>query len=452
MSKVVDFLKPGLCLNRSPESGVLAKIFVFWTILWIPHVGFASDISAAWDRQADPQKNEVVFRPKQSDPDVDILVKYYPAKPLESKGIDEWLRNRLFNSKAPRGEWKGAGKVIRDNVNLSHGYRSFTQQNGTTGVIIANALSLDQQSVRLSILVFTKNDKNKAYLDQAQKLMVDMINIEKQRVAASGGKLNIESASNKKATKHLAKEKAKQYQYTTPPGEGLSMDQIEALLYTFDFHYAYGGMRMDEDAFLLTKDGRVMKDIPVAPDILDVEKSRSEDSKRWGWWQHDGENYRFAWPDDRHRFELPRGRQIVARPIPPGTRLEGTWGGSSSYTSLDFSSSSFWGITLNKQGRFRKYSSSMMQGGGMSGAGPLVTAASDDEGSAVSVIGNSVGGGSSKRKNSPESNRSGSYYFDGYNLTLTYDNGIIKRVATFTTGDNFYSIWIEGGDLSRQDD
>jgi hypothetical protein len=59
-------------------------------------------------------------------------------------------------------------------------------------------------------------------------------------------------------------------------------------------HYAYGGMRMDEYSFLLTKGGRVMKKVPVVPEILDVERSRINDPDRWGWWQYDGEDYRFA--------------------------------------------------------------------------------------------------------------------------------------------------------------
>jgi hypothetical protein len=168
------------------------KTFLIGAFLWMPNPSFAIDQSVAWDRQVDPVKNEVTFRPNQSDPEVDILVKYYPAKPLGGKSADAWLRDRLLNSKAPRGIWKDAGKVVRDNANLSHGQRRFTQPDGTTGVIIANALSLDQQSVRLSILLFSQNNKNFAYLEKAQALLVDFADLEKKRVAAESGKSNIE--------------------------------------------------------------------------------------------------------------------------------------------------------------------------------------------------------------------------------------------------------------------
>jgi hypothetical protein len=453
ISRIVSKRKVDRVSIRLVKSVALMKALLIGAIIWGPFTSSADDQTAAWDRQVDPLKNEVIFRPNQSDPEVDILVKYYPAKPLGGKGADTWLGERLLKSKAPRGIWKGPGKVVRDTANLSHGQRRFTKPDGTTGVIIANAVSFDQQSVFLSILVLSQTDKNLAYLEQAQALLVDFVDQEKQRFVSAGGKLNIESSNKGEKSKPTTQKISKQYEYTTPPGEGLSADQIEAFVYTFDFHYAYGGMRMDEYSFLLTKDGRVMKKVPVAPAILDVERSRINDPDRWGWWQYDGEDYRFAWPDNREKYSLPRGRQMIGKPIPPGTRLEGTWSDSSSYSSLGYSSSSFWGVTLDKQGRFRKYRNSMMQAGGMSGGGgPLVTSASNDEGSALSVIGNSVGGGSSRKSNSPEAKRSGSYYFDGYNLTLTFDSGLVKRVATFTTGEDYNSIWFDGGDLSRKKD
>jgi hypothetical protein len=117
---------------------------------------------------------------------------------------------------------------------------------------------------------------------------------------------------------------------------------------------------------------------------------------------------------------------MICRPIPPGTRLEGTWSDLSSNSSLGYSSSSLWGFTLDKQERCRKDRNSLMQAGGMiGGGGPLVTSTSNDEGSALSVIGYSVGRGSSRKSNSAEAKRSGSYYFDGYNLTLIFDSVLV---------------------------
>ena len=43
----------------------------------------------------------------------------------------------------------------------------------------------------------------------------------------------------------------------------------------------------------------------------------------------------------------------------------------------------------------------------------------------------------------------GEYEFDGYRLTLKYDDGRVVHLATFTTKDQG-SIWFEGNSLSKQ--
>jgi hypothetical protein len=236
------------------------------------------------------------------------------------------------------------------------------------------------------------------------------------------------------------------YPYVTNPGDGIPNDQIETILYTYNDNHIMGGIQTDEEVYLLMKDGRVMDGIPVTPDRLDVAKSRSREPDRWGWWKYDGERYSFAWNVDRNHFVIPSGRQVKGKPIPPGTRLNGEWGASSSYASLDFSSTSFWGVFLNQSGRFKKYRNDMMQAGGeMEYKGPMITTYHDDEGSVTSVIGSNVGGGSRRKNNRPDSDRIGAYAFEGYTLILRYDNGVEKRLVTFATSDDFRGIWFEDG-------
>jgi hypothetical protein len=243
------------------------------------------------------------------------------------------------------------------------------------------------------------------------------------------------------------------YQFVTEPGKGISNSQIETILYTYKENYNSGGIEIDEAIYLLMKDGRVRKGLPVAPNILDVAKSRSREPDRWGWWKYDHNRYSFAWNIDRKQYSTPYGKQMRSVPIPAGTRLQGDWGGSSSFVSLDFSSVSFWGVWLDKNGRFRRYRNNSMQAGGPMANYPsdLVTGYSDDEGSIVTVIGPNVGGGTRTKNNRPDSHRIGSYEFDDYNLTLKYDNGVERRLPTFATNDSFRSIWFEGGRLSRKD-
>ncbi|MEW8630978.1 MAG: hypothetical protein AB2591_13365 [Candidatus Thiodiazotropha sp.] len=242
------------------------------------------------------------------------------------------------------------------------------------------------------------------------------------------------------------------YAYVTDPGNGVANDQIETILYTYKDNFTTGGMDTDEEIYLLMKDRRVMDGIPVAPDRLDVAKSRSREPDRWGWWKYDGERYSFAWDVDRNNYVIPAGNQIKGKPIPVGTHLDGEWGASSSYVSLDFSSTSFWGVYMDQSGRFKRYHNNMMQAGGeMQNMGPMVTAYSDDEGSVTSVIGSNVGGGTRSKNNRPDSDRVGSYAFDGYTLTLKYDNGIVKYLVTFATNDKHSGIWFEGGLLNHKE-
>lgn len=542
-----------------------------WSLLifiWLPSLSFAYGIPTGWSQQFDNQKKTSIFKPKYADTETDILVKYYPSVLLEHQGVDRWLRNKLANSKAPKGEWSGEEVVLRYTANLATGVRSFTKPDGSVSLLVARAYTADLHFVRLSVMIYTVNDKNKAYLEQAKKIASNITEIENADALAeerghnfetpppklknlevgipikpgryvgsrikdkkagglyeiilyengeyeflnseekpgnyvyslATGRLDIAGDFNnlsfrpksyycvyglhkqtgketiyardddnrfrltwhnppdrlppsaRKELEALEKKQADRYKYVTNPGEGVTPDQIEAILYTFDDYYRSGGMQRDEEAYLLMKDGRVMDNVPVAPDMLDVARSRSREPDRWGWWKRDGDRYIFAWSVDQKKFVAPKGSQIVARPIPAGTRLDGDWGSSSTYSSLDFSSTSFWGVILNKDGRFKKYHSNMMQAGGQinGGVGPMVTTTSNDQGSATSVIGSNVGGGSSTKNNKSGNHRMGRYEFDGYNLTLTFDNGLVKRLLTFTTSDKLQSFWFEGGGLARK--
>jgi hypothetical protein len=260
------------------------------------------------------------------------------------------------------------------------------------------------------------------------------------------------SPSERKIAKAMEEAEKNRYKYVTNPGDGIQHQQIEAILYTSDLSMAAGQTGLYAEAYVLMKDGRVMDSMPVSPNILDVAKSRSREPDRWGWWKHDGERYSFAWSADRNKFVIPRGEQIVAKPIAQGTKLDGTWKGSSTFNSLDVSVTNFWGVHLSKEGRFEKFRNSLAQGGGeVTGLGePMVTSYSDDEGTSVSVIGSSIGGGGSKKSNKPGSDRKGWYEFDGYNLTLKFDNGKIKRLLTFSTDKDIDVIWFEDGPLLRQ--
>jgi hypothetical protein len=242
------------------------------------------------------------------------------------------------------------------------------------------------------------------------------------------------------------------YAYTTMPEKGVTNDQIETILYTYVDEYI-GGIKVHEKVYLLMKDGRVREGLPVAPNILDVAKSRSREPDRWGWWKSDGNRYLFAWNINRKNYTSLKEIQMRSIPIPAGTRLSGNWGLSSSFSSLDFSSVSFWGVHLDNEGRFKRYSNNTMQAGGPMSLYPaeMVTAYKDDEGSVINITGEWIGGSSSTRRKGSNSHRVGSYEFDGYNLILKYDNGVVRHLPTFATDDKLKGIWFEGSRLYRKD-
>jgi hypothetical protein len=238
-------------------------------------------------------------------------------------------------------------------------------------------------------------------------------------------------------------------QYITQPGQGVRTEQIETILYTYERRY-YSGSSIDEEIYLLMKDGRVRDGLPVAPASFDAAKSRSREPGKWGWWRKDDEGYKFSWDIEQKTFKAPTGTQMKSVQIPPGTRLSGDWGTSSTYVSLDFSDVTFWGVYLDNKGRFKRYRRNSKQAGGPMGVGPLVTAHNSDGFSSVTVIGNTVGGGSSTRR-PPNKNRTGSYQFDGYTLILKYDNGVVKHLPTFALSEEISGIWFEGDYLSKDD-
>ncbi|MES9945839.1 MAG: hypothetical protein ABW080_12850 [Candidatus Thiodiazotropha sp.] len=516
----------------------------------------------------DEKKRAIVYRPAAPE-GIKVLVKIYPAEFMETLGVDQWLLNKLTRSKSPKGSWSGEPKVVRQSANIASGSRQLVTKSGLNGALEAFAFSADRQYVRLAVVIYTREEKNKNHTAQAWKILGDVVGMEKadareqnrgfdlersppkiegiktgnipikpgRYVGAStrkgrvinryqvmlyangeyefldsddrghyvysnvSGRLDLEdefynstyrpheefciygidqksdkptiyaeegamsryryrlvwtsppdrlSPSERKSVEKVAQEEAKRYRFVVNPGDGIREEQIEAVLYTSDISYGVTN-KLDASAYVLMKDGRVMDGMPVAPDMLDVAKSRSREPDRWGWWKYNGENYRFAWDVDRKNFVIPKGSQTVARPIPSGTRLEGSWQASSSFSASNASITSFWGVRLDKQGRFEKFSRSLSQSGGevSGGLGPLVTTMADDEGAVTSVIGSNIGGGTSTKYNNPKSDRNGWYEFDGYNLTLKFDNGKIKRLLTFTTDEKTRVIWFEGGSLSR---
>jgi hypothetical protein len=522
-----------------------------------------SELPNGWNQYAEAGKNILVFKPQK--PGIDMTVKYYPAKLLNNSSVNDWLRHKLTQSKAPKGVWAGEiERLVQDSFNYSYARRRFREQDGSMGVLAAAAFSADSKHVRLGMLLYNEHKVNKQYqyLNQAYEILdnlshVELADAKKERrdidletaafhvagIKTGGpikpglyvgektlngkkpskqsyyelmlydtgeyefltgdqpvgyytysegfGKLYIQnpctnhrvtsnenyciygtyeksgkpvifaynapkelrmnwvkpldrlSPRQRKQLSKMQKAQDRGYPYVTKPGEGVANDQIETILYTYQKNYYEGGANKNEVLYLLMKDGRVRQGLPVAPSLFDAAKSRSREPHRWGWWKYDDNRYSFAWDITRKDYRVPKNIQKKSMPIPAGTRFSGDWGDVSSFVSYNFSDVSFWGVVLGKNGRFERYSRRSMQGGGGGMPGGLVTSYSDDDGSVTSVVGENVGGGKRTKRKGPNSHRMGTYKFDGYNLILEYDNGVVKHLPTFATDRKFKGIWFE---------
>jgi hypothetical protein len=250
-----------------------------------------------------------------------------------------------------------------------------------------------------------------------------------------------------------AEAEAARYKYVTEPGKGIKPDDLEVVLITQDLQMNGGGSTINYGAYILMKDGRVRDGLPVAPQDLDLAMSRSREPDSWGYWRRKDGLYEFSWPTRPNEYSAPVGTQIPGLPVPAGTKLEGTFKGASSWGMVGgMGGANFWGVNFSPKGRFEKWKHGIAGSGTPAFEGQVsVGTTYDDKGSATVFSGNNVGGGTVSKKDNPDAHRMGWYEFDGYALTLRFDNGKIERIPTLMSDDK-KSLWFEGYLLSKDDD
>ncbi|MBC8104913.1 MAG: hypothetical protein H7Z41_20250 [Cytophagales bacterium] len=261
------------------------------------------------------------------------------------------------------------------------------------------------------------------------------------------------SPNGEKLAKAAAEAEAKRYKFVTPPGKGVASSQIAAVVHHYDVDlYSAGasgmGTNITDEAYLLLKDGTIHSGMPVAPDQLDVVRSRQNEPNTWGRWRFSNGKYQVSW--NGGVYQPLKGSRV--RPGQAATRLQGRWGTGSSSASLMGSSYSLWGVTFTKDGRFKKDgrggsgNSLFMQTGGQ----PAINSTYDDNGSVTSATGGNFVV-MSKNKRNPNGDREGSYSINGYSMTLRYDNGKVARIPFFFTGSSQKTLWFEGNQLAFDD-
>ena len=266
------------------------------------------------------------------------------------------------------------------------------------------------------------------------------------------------AASDRPAPAEVAKAKqvaiaeAKRYKHVVEPGKGINEDEIESIIYAWETNFRSGAIQLDQEAFLLMKDGRVLDGLPTAPDSLDVAASRSREPDRWGWWKKEKDGrYTFAWPVRPREYRQPNGKQVIGKPFEKGTRLDGDFGSASTAINIasNYSSVRFWGIKFSKNGRFLKYRHGSTQIGGTPGLEALTTAVWDDEGAVSSTLSSNVTMMSKSKTQRLMTDRMGTYELDGYRLTLKFDDGHTEQLGTFTDEEG-KAVWFEGSSLGKR--
>lgn len=118
----------------------------------------SNSLPAGWLESKDTKKNAIEYS-KQGDTSGSI-VKIYTAAPLKGRAADEWLRDKLTTSKAPKGVWLDDLSITRSNANIAVGHRSFKQQDGRQGRLDAVVQTFDDVFVRLGVSIYIPTNNN----------------------------------------------------------------------------------------------------------------------------------------------------------------------------------------------------------------------------------------------------------------------------------------------------
>ncbi len=232
------------------------------------------------------------------------------------------------------------------------------------------------------------------------------------------------------------------FKWVVAPGKGVANAQIAAVLLDSKFNNGSA----DETVYLLLKDGSVYADLPVAPDELAVLKSKQKEPDKWGKWRKVGATYKVSWAGAPYQ-NLP-GSPVV--PSPAQAKIAGRYGtGRFSGVIGMMASSSQWGVTFDKNGRFRKDSRSLTTSSMGFGDNATHTASGSNDGeSFAGGFGANFAFSTSQKAKNPNGAREGDYSLNGYVLTMRYDNGKVERLPFFFLDAARKGLWFEGSSMS----
>ena len=241
---------------------------------------------------------------------------------------------------------------------------------------------------------------------------------------------------------------AERYKWVKPPGQGVSLAQIAAIINSHDVQIRAAGLEgmvsdVTDEVYLLLRDGTARRGLPVAPDELDINKSRQNEPQKWGKWRAG------AGPSQWIVTIGGAPQKVDAAKAIPTDKLVGTYRAYSSSSTVFGGSYGESAITFTPAGRFSKSSRGGSYGNGATTVGGASSSTTfNDDGSTVSARGGGVGVEARGTKNNPRGDREGTYSASGYALTLRYDNGKVERLPLLKLFDGG-AIWLDGRQMSR---
>ena len=184
---------------------------------------------------------------------------------------------------------------------------------------------------------------------------------------------------------------AAKYKWVKPPGQGVPIGQIAAIINSHDVQISAGGLagmvsEVTDEVYLLLKDGTARRGLPIPPDELDIAKSRQNEPDKWGCWRAGGGPSQWLVTIGGTTTKVDAAKAI------PTDKLIGTYRAYSSSSTVFGGLYGETAITFSPAGRFSKSS----HGGSYGNSATMVGSANtnttfNDEGSTVSARGGGVG-------------------------------------------------------------
>ena len=389
---------------------------------------FAQTAPAGWKTQT-RDNGATTFTPPDLAAGEKYSVTVYDAAPLGGKSLEAWLRGFAGNVGTKPEQLAAPLDVKTSQNDFARGIGAYVGPKGAALLVVFDVFSTDGQSVCVQRVLFSDPALMERYAARQKELFGAMV---RRAVSPTG--------------KDAPTPGEKPYPWTVAPGKGLRPAQIAALIYCTDYG-SVSGIPI-EQVVLLLRDGTAFKDLPCAPDQLDVTRSRANDAARWGLWKPQGDQYLVSWAGAPFEKLPSLGLGFPMTPGAPGTRLSGRYGAARS-ASFGGDWQMSWGVTFDASGRFtrdRQGGSNFSVGGGDSATD--VTTTYNQNGSSATASGSGVAA-TAGQKSQPNGDLTGTYSVDGFNLTLRYDNGQVAHLPFFFLSPQHEGIWFDGSLVMR---